>query len=365
MKAPEMSTTKPSERSVRPQFELDRLELSAGEPCEIQGRWFGVRGRRFLRPALTVVVDGHRTRLLADLAHKPWAAEEGSVWNAAFPSPPEGELLEAELTVAPDITVPLAASDQTLEPRQPASDQRREPRQPAPDLAPALTTRPSSPKPLEQELDNARDQAHRLQQKITYLEAERTQAAARSSGLADEVAQAIAERDTIAAERDAALVARDQAHDKARTVQRKAKAALRQASLERADAASERDDALAMRDFARQERDAAVAARDRALADQVAAVAARDAADAARAAAASGRPALAEANEPLPMELANPVATRAAARAARRELQPAEPVSDGGVEPLSDASVVSRTIAAVVLLAAIVAIVLMFVLPNL
>src|ERR1700761_1211770 len=89
-------------------FELDRFELVGGEACEVQGRWFGVRGRRFMRPALTVVVDGQPTRLLADLAHKPWAAEDGEPWQAGVPyDQQDGEWVEGELNVAPDITATL------------------------------------------------------------------------------------------------------------------------------------------------------------------------------------------------------------------------------------------------------------------
>ena len=77
--------SKPVVRVGRVAFELERFELATGERCELEGRWFGVRGRRFMRPALTVVVDGQPTRLLADLADKPWAAEDGELWNAAFP----------------------------------------------------------------------------------------------------------------------------------------------------------------------------------------------------------------------------------------------------------------------------------------
>src|ERR1700740_3451901 len=93
-------------------FELDRLDVVSGDRCELQGRWFGVRGRRFMRPALTVVVDGQRTRLLADLAGKPWAAADGEPWQAVFPGcPDDGELSEAELTVAPDLTIMLPAPE--------------------------------------------------------------------------------------------------------------------------------------------------------------------------------------------------------------------------------------------------------------
>ena len=72
------------------------------------GRWFGVRGRRFVRPTLTLVHKGAAVRALADLEHKPWAAEDGEVWTAAF-SVDEGldGAREIELSVAPDIVVGL------------------------------------------------------------------------------------------------------------------------------------------------------------------------------------------------------------------------------------------------------------------
>ena len=63
-----------------------------------------------MRPALVLSVDGRPTRLLADLADKPWAAEDGRPWTAAFPVRLEtGVLLDAELTVAPDLTIKLPA----------------------------------------------------------------------------------------------------------------------------------------------------------------------------------------------------------------------------------------------------------------
>ena len=76
----------PASQSVsaggRVAFEVEQFEFRAGDRCEVRGRWSGVRGRRFMRPALTVVADGRRIRLLADLEHKPWAAEEGTPWRA-------------------------------------------------------------------------------------------------------------------------------------------------------------------------------------------------------------------------------------------------------------------------------------------
>ena len=72
------------------------------------GRWFGVRGRRFVRPTLTLVHKGDAVRALADLEHKPWAPADGEVWRAAF-SVDHGldGAREIELSVAPDIVVEL------------------------------------------------------------------------------------------------------------------------------------------------------------------------------------------------------------------------------------------------------------------
>ncbi len=91
-------------------FEVERFELADDACIEVSGRWSGVRGRRFMRPTLTAVAGGREQRLLAVLDHKPWIAEEGEIWQAAFPcSTDPSTLLDVELTVAPDVTVPLAS----------------------------------------------------------------------------------------------------------------------------------------------------------------------------------------------------------------------------------------------------------------
>lgn len=79
------------------------------------GRWFGVRGRRFVRPTLTLVHKGAAVRALADLEHKPWAAEDGEVWTAVF-SVDEGlhGAREIELSVAPDIVIGLRPKGKKL-----------------------------------------------------------------------------------------------------------------------------------------------------------------------------------------------------------------------------------------------------------
>ena len=64
-------------------FELDRFELGEGDRLELSGRWFGVRGRRFVRPTLAQISEVGPARALADHEHKPWAAEDGEWWVLA------------------------------------------------------------------------------------------------------------------------------------------------------------------------------------------------------------------------------------------------------------------------------------------
>lgn len=93
---------------------MDRLAATEDGRVEVSGRWFGVRGRRFVRPTLTLTLgeDGPPQRWLADLEHKPWAALDGEPWTAAFPV--DVELASAssiELSVAPDIEIMLRAPE--------------------------------------------------------------------------------------------------------------------------------------------------------------------------------------------------------------------------------------------------------------
>lgn len=97
--------------SDRVTFEVDRVR-SAGGAFEVRGRWYGVRGRRFVRPTLTFVdrSGGAERRVLASLDQKPWAAEDGELWTVVFPleaAPADAEQLE--LSVAPDINIALQA----------------------------------------------------------------------------------------------------------------------------------------------------------------------------------------------------------------------------------------------------------------
>jgi hypothetical protein len=95
-----VATARGSE-DARIEFALDSFDVADGR-LVVAGRWYGVTGRRFVRPVLQV--DGQR-RLIAVLDHKPWPAEEGAEWLAAFPH--DGPAGPSRLQVAPDIAVEL------------------------------------------------------------------------------------------------------------------------------------------------------------------------------------------------------------------------------------------------------------------
>jgi hypothetical protein len=159
-------------------FELEELEW-APDHVKVVGRWFGIRGRRFIRPVLELDFGGERRRLLAVLEHKPWAAADGEEWLAAFPWEGDGqEPSGAELTVAPGITVELVGS-----PRRAKGDGRRRP---------PATRRPAglSTGDLERALAAARAQLGRLQQELESTRA------AHLAEVADLRGHAAAERQT-------------------------------------------------------------------------------------------------------------------------------------------------------------------------
>ena len=286
-------------------FEVERFEWVDGDRLEVTGRWYGLRGHRFVRPVLVVqAADHEQRRLLAVLDHKPWAAEDGDEWIAAFPW--EGEPLEltsAELAVAPSLAVDLpvprvpgergtapAGSEGPLHarrgPAEPKPDPETGPGRPAP--APARRGRskaakpaapPASPAPGEsvtlEEVAALRAQLASEQASVRRLAAQLEEA---HQGLA--AARATADdHDALVRERDAAIAARDEArananldHDavieeRDRAVQERAAAlyARDEALDERAAANFERESAIA-------ERDAAFAERDRAIEAQRAAV---------------------------------------------------------------------------------------------
>jgi hypothetical protein len=379
-------TLEPVTRVGQVAFELDRFELVGGDRCELEGRWFGVRGRRFMRPSLTVMADGQANRLLADLEHKPWPTEDGQPWVAAFPWTLDGaELLESELTVSPDITVVLPApgsrrtsrKTQVARPRdapaqrptdhEPGRYQRRQDgsdQELLPRLTRQLAAAQEAQRRLERELERAEAEKGQAASRIDELLGERNQAArdreaARGVGdrlegelealqrerdrLTVELAALGHEGNALARERDAARQARDDAVQASQeaAVARDAGAAERGTALvARARAEAERDAALAAQAQAESERDTALSVRDHALSERHAALAARDAA-------VRERDALSATNQRLQSELADHIASHGAALVMRR----------AAMEPptfRTYAGLVPRGIAVIVLLAVVV-----------
>ena len=101
----------PGAASSEVDFELERFERTGEDRIEIAGRWYGLRGRRFVRPVLNLHMGGgSRRRAIALLEHKPWAADDGETWLAAFAWPQgAGDVEGAELEVGPGLIVDLPA----------------------------------------------------------------------------------------------------------------------------------------------------------------------------------------------------------------------------------------------------------------
>lgn len=89
-------------------LEIERFEWATPERIEIVGYWSGLRGRRFMRPTLVLQGADNPKRLLALLEHKPWSAQEGEPWTAAFAWNGEvGKFDSAELNVGSGIDLDL------------------------------------------------------------------------------------------------------------------------------------------------------------------------------------------------------------------------------------------------------------------
>lgn len=252
-------------------FTLDRFERTADGRLEIVGRWSGVRGRRFIRPSLSLGPGGEHRRLLADLEHKPWAAEDEQEWHAAFRLSAESvEVAEgAELSVAPDIAIELPA------PTEPGGRRRRAKRAAKP------SARVAEPEPVPDQLAEVRAELERVRAALTAALTQRDRLRAELDDVRGELDAAradldaaVAQREAEAAERRGALTVRD-----AVVCARDAAAAERDAALAAANAAhAARQEAIAARDAAVEERDAAVARRDAAAAQLRTAIGERDAA---------------------------------------------------------------------------------------
>ena len=230
-------------------FEVERAGWPSPDRLEVVGRWFGVRGRRFIRPTLYVEAHGEPRRLLAVLDHKPWAVEDGEEWIAAFPW--EGDpvdLAGSELTVGPGIAVELAPPGE----RRPGG--RRFARQPRADV-------------LGSELAGEREKTQRLSRELHSARADHAAEMTRTAQEHQtELERVRAERATAEQEAQRRVGALrgelDAAHDRAARLE----SALRKARDELAVA---RADVAAQRAGLEQERASVTADASKAAADEV------------------------------------------------------------------------------------------------
>jgi hypothetical protein len=267
---------------VRVAFELDRFELTGEDRLEIAGRWFGVRGLRFVRPSLIVQTDEGERSLLAVLEHKPWAAEEGQSWVAAFPwkgdSPDPGQ---TELAVAPSVVVALEGRKEKRD-KQTAKGGRR------PTLRDRLEGEEKRARRLDSEVAWLREEREALIADKRAAEAEGRRLADELDGVREELDTALRERDEALRERSDALRACDQAvrerdsaaraRDEAASDRDVALAARQQALAELEEALHEQEAAVRHREQLARRHEELVAERDEAVAGRITAFAERDAA---------------------------------------------------------------------------------------
>jgi hypothetical protein len=246
-------------------FEVDSFEWSAPDTLEVRGRWFGLRGHRFLRPTLDVQVAGQRRRMLAVLEHKPWAAEEGAEWIAAFLwTGPQARLEDAELTVSPDLAVqlplPEALEEENDEAAAPAGERRpaRRPRTAVleAELAAALAEVDKRDEELARVRESHSESARELRERARTAQETARKLESELQRARDQLAAVEAQTDTKLAdlrkERDAAVAARDRAAGEAADARGE-----RDAAVKRVKAVEVERDALSeSRDRARQERNA-------------------------------------------------------------------------------------------------------------
>jgi hypothetical protein len=295
-------------------FEVERFEWVADDRLEVVGRWFGLRGHRFLRPTLDVAVRGERRRMLALLEHKPWAAEEGEEWTAAFAwAGARARLEDAELTVSPDLAVQLPL---------PEGDDG-----PAPEAIVTAAERVPARRP-----------------RTAVLEGELAEALAEVQRRGDELAQLRETHSDMTRE----------LRDRARTAQETAKrleaeleeareriGAVEEEAKRRLEAAA--DDSSTTLERMREERDAAAADRNRAEAEAEAARADRDDALRKLAAAEAERAALEEARDRARQERN---AWMSRARAAAAEARGKAPIAERVPPPAQHVAPAERTLPA-------------------
>ncbi len=242
----------------------------AGDRLEVAGHWHGLRGRRFVRPVLWLYRGDGRRRLVAVLDHKPWAADDGDPWLAAFAW--DGGALDAdraELEVGRELVVELPLPGRKAPPSAPAR-----PRQPS-ELERAreeLSAATRERRALQAALDTATTEAGDLER----LRAERDRAVEAAERAGAERDQAVETADQARADgerlvndeyrqREHAQEAAGRALERARETEAALSLATRQLTAARAGYAAleaERDEARRQRDEARERLAVAMAEGD-------------------------------------------------------------------------------------------------------
>jgi hypothetical protein len=267
-------------------FEVERFEWTSPDRLELEGRWSGVRGKRFMRPTLTLHGEGRQHRLLALLEHKPWAAEDQRAWIAAFPW--DGEPIDAD-----DAALSVGAGlNCTI---------------PPPQVPGGRHTRAARPNIARAQAVARVREAERMQRERDAALAERDATIRARDALLDERDVLRRERDTALHElerarqeaEDAALAARDEDRGELEAERRRHDATRRELDQLRAEHETlaaqhgalerERDSVTRARDSALRERDTAARALELALSERDLAERDRDTARAERAAAERAR----------------------------------------------------------------------------
>jgi hypothetical protein len=280
-------------------LEIERFEWAAPDRIELAGVWSGLRGRRFIRPTLVLEGEGERRRLLATLEHKPWTADDGEEWIAAFAwNGPVVKFESADLNVGSGIDLKLPPP--RMRPGKPrrfrqsvvSRDGTRDP-QPERVSGPGIVSDPPGPAgdPPTQSADPPAQSPDAPVQSpnAPAREPSRTPDAASAAveALRVELDRVRAARDRYHEERDAALEQvkaaradteserqlRERAIADARADERgKAAKMLAEGAELRAAVERQRELAYHARDEAERVRDSAVAARERAVAEMEEAV---------------------------------------------------------------------------------------------
>jgi hypothetical protein len=256
-------------------FQVERFEWTAGDRLEVAGRWFGLRGQRFLRPTLDVEVDGHSRRLLALLDHKPWVVDDDGEWVAAFAWDGDPvDFTEAELAVAPDLAVELPSpAGPPPASKAPPKDgaARRRPRRAPQRVVERRSAGPPRAQQLERELAEAAAEVERLTTELDRAcaahAAESEELQRRLTGERQTVLKLTGELRTARERLGAAETTAVRRLERLRELERELDAArsARDSALAQAEnQGREREMALRDRAAAEHERDAAIRSRDRA-----------------------------------------------------------------------------------------------------